>query len=474
MTAARGIGGATRPAWPLAGLAAAGGALALAAASVLGQPGLLVPLAVLAMALPLARPLLGLAILVAVVVVCEVRDASLLPALEAVYSPIAGPVAAVDLLLALVAAGTALELSRRGLPVLAPGRLTLPLALLALALAGGVVTGYARGAGPVDILYAGRYVAYVIVVPVLVVNLIRTRRQVVAALAFGAALAVGKAVLGVLTVASGRGRVVDGATITFYEPVANWIMVVCLLCLLAAVLHGLRDRLPLWALLGAPLMVASLALSLRRSFWIGVVFGAGLVLVLGASPLARRLLAPAVVIVVAAGWALWSLGFQADGRLATRAESLKPSRIEASAEERYRFAERANALAEVRAHPIAGLGLAVPWGSAARPLPVEHENGRQYVHTVSLWYWLRLGIVGLVAYVALMAAAVAMAWRVWRDDPDALMRAAGLGGACSLLALAVIETTGSFTGVEPRFTITLAAMLGLIAAAYRLRHPASA
>ena len=334
------------------------------------------------MIVPLARPLLGLSVLLAIVVFCEARDASLVPALEAVYAPLAGPVAAVDLLLALVAAGTALELSRRRLPVLAPGWLTLPLALLALALAGGVVTGYARGAGPVDILYAGRYVAYVIVVPILVVNLVRTRREVVSALAFGAALAIGKAVLGLLTVGTGRGRVVEGATITFYEPVANWVMLVCLLGVLAALLHGLRDRLPLWALLGAPVMFASLALSLRRSFWIGLVLGVGLVLVLGTSPLARRLLAPAVIVCLAAGWALWSLGFQADGRLATRAETLKPSRIEASAQDLYRFAEQANVLAEIGAHPIAGLGLAVPWSSRARPLPVEHENGRQYVHTV--------------------------------------------------------------------------------------------
>ena len=63
-----------------------------------------------------------------------------------------------------------------------------------------------------------------------------------------------------------------------------------------------------------------------------------------------------------------------------------------------------------------------------------------------------------------------MAWRVWREDHDALLRAAGLAGACSLLAMAVVETSGSFTGVEPRYTIALGALLGLIAAAYRLRR----
>ena len=184
--------------------------------------------------------------------------------------------------------------------------------------------------------------------------------------------------------------------------------------------------MPLWALLGSPLMLASLALSLRRSFWIGLVLGLVLVLVLGTSPLGRRLLAPAALVLVVAVWALGSIGFQASGPLATRVESLKPSRVEANAEDRYRFDERANVLAELRAHPISGLGLAVGWSSAARPLGVEHENGRDYTHMVTLWYWLKLGLLGLAAYIAMMASAVFMAWRVWRDDHDSLLRAAGL------------------------------------------------
>jgi hypothetical protein len=453
-----------------AGLATAAGLLGLAAGVAVGQPGLLVPLAALVGCVLLFRPLAALAVLVALVVVCEARDDSLLPALEAVYTPLASGLAAVDLLFGLVIVATALHVLRRSLPVLAPGPLTLPLALLGLALAAGVVTGYAHGAGPVDIVYAGRHLVYLLVLPFVAVNLVRTRRELVGAIGFGVGLAIFKAVLGVLTVGTGRGRVVDGSTITFYEPVANFLMLVALLGIFALIVSGARDRLPLWALLGAPLMVASLALSLRRSFWIGLALGLVLVLVLGTSPLGRRLLMPAALLLVVAVWGLGSVGFQASGPLATRVESLKPSRIEANAEDRYRFDERANVLAEVRARPISGLGLAVGWSSAARPLGVEHENGRDYTHMVTLWYWLKLGLLGLAAYIAMMTTAVLMAWRVWREHHDALLRAAGLAGACSLLAMAVVETSGSFTGVEPRYTIALGVLLGLIAAAYRSRH----
>ena len=255
----------------------------------------------------------------------------------------------------------------------------------------------------------------------------------------------------------------DGAAITYYEPAANFLMMLLVLGVLAAVV--MRARLPLWVLLGTPLMLASLALSYRRSFWIGVVLGALLVVVLGSSPLGRRLLLPTAALVGVAIWLLSSVGFQAQtqGPLVARVESLRPSQVEANAEDRYRFDERANVLAELRAHPVTGLGLAVPWSSAARPLPVEHDDGRDYVHSVVLWYWLKLGLIGLAGYLGLMVAAAMLAWRVWRGGPDVLMRAAGLASLATLLALAVIETTASFSGVDLRFTIVLGMLLGLLA-----------
>jgi O-Antigen ligase len=447
--------------------AVAGAAVVLAATLRLGPAGLLVPLGALAALALLQRPGVALAVFAAVVTLAEGRDPGLLPGLTVVHEPLAFGVAPVDLLAVVVVAAVALDLLRRREVVRLPALLALPLALLALAAAAGAVTGYARGSGVADVAFAGRQLPYLVLMPLLVVNVVHTRRAVLVALATGAGLAIVKAVLGLAAVLAGRGTTVDASVITYYEPAANWLMLAVLLGVLAAMLHGARDRLPWWLLAGSPLMLASLALSLRRSFWIGIVLGGLLVVLLAASPAGRRLLVPAVTLAVVGAWLLGAVGFQVQGPLTTRVESLNPSRVEVNAEDRYRFDERANVIAELGAHPVTGLGLAVEWSSAARPLPVEHENGRQYVHMVALWYWLKLGLLGLAAYVALIIAACILAWRVWRAHPDRLLQAGGLAAIAGLVAMAAVETAGSFTGVDPRFTILFGIFLGLLAVAYR-------
>ena len=191
-----------------------------------------------------------------------------------------GGLAAVDLVFALVVVATGLDVLRHGLPVLAAGPLTLPLALLGLALGAGVVTGYAHGGGRSTSSMRAATSSTCS-------SAVRGRQPRAHAPRAGRRDRVRRrpgdlqGVLGLLTVGTGRGRVVDGSTITFYEPVANFLMLVAVLGIFALVVSGARDRLPLWALLGSPLMIASLALSLRRSFWIGLALGLVLVLVLG-------------------------------------------------------------------------------------------------------------------------------------------------------------------------------------------------
>jgi O-antigen ligase len=457
----------------LAALAAAAAALlALAASLRIGPAGLLAPGVAAAALMLLRRPRAGLALVVAFVVLLEGDGSGPVPGVDVVYEAVGGTITPLDLLLALVVAATALELVHRREPLRLPALLTLPLALFALGIVAGSVTGLARGASAVDVAYAGRSLLYLVILPVLVFNLVRTPRQLKAALWLGAAEAVVKAVVGLLTVATGQGADVEGSTITYYEPVANWLMMVAIVGVLAAVLLRVRDRLPLWLLLGTPLMLLSLVLSYRRSFWIGLALGVLLAIALGLSPAGRRMLVPTAALVAASLWALSTIGLQTQGPIVERVESLRPSQIASNAEDRYRLDERANVLAELRAQPIAGLGLAIGWSSAARPLPVEHESGRQYVHSVVLWHWLKLGVLGLAGYLALLWASLLMAWRTWRRHPDPLLRAGGLAMLCSLVAVAVVETTGSFTGVENRLTVAFGALLGLLAVAYRGARPA--
>ena len=295
------------------------------------------------------------------------------------------------------------------------------------------------------------------VVPLLVVNVVETEREVRIALAFAAALALLKAPSGVAGVAAGVGVVVEGSTITYYEPTANWLVLLAILGVLAALL--LRARPPIWVLAGTPLLVLSLALSYRRSFWIGAALGVLLVILLGSRPPGRRIVVAAGILLGLAAWLLSLQPLQEEAPLVKRAQSLEPTKVEQNAQDRYRIDELQNVTAELRHHPITGLGLGGEW-VARHPLGVEHENGRTYTHVVAFWWWLKLGILGLLAYLAVMASCLAMSWQVWRRSADPVLSAAGLTLLCGLLALVVVETVGSFTGVDPRFSALVGAAAG--------------
>jgi len=78
--------------------------------------------------------------------------------------------------------------------------------------------------------------------------------------------------------------------------------------------------------------------------------------------------------VLAAIWLLGSIHSRARFRSSNAAASLNPSKLEASAEDRYRLDERANVLAEIRAHPIEGLGVTIPWAATAQTLSLEAKE----------------------------------------------------------------------------------------------------
>ncbi|HEY7599534.1 MAG TPA: O-antigen ligase family protein [Candidatus Limnocylindrales bacterium] len=449
------------PGIPRAAVVLGAGALALVTAAALryGPAALALPVAAVGALALLQRPRVAVALAVGVMVVCEGRSDDLLGFAKGVYDPLPfGPTPA-ECLLALAALAVLLDRLARQQPLRLVGPLTLPLLLVVLATVAGAVTGHFEGVATEDLVFAARQLAWLVVVPLLVVNVIETERQARGALAFGAGLAVLKAAVGVAGVAAGVGVVVEGSTITYYDPTANWLILLAILGVFAAVL--VRARPPVWLLTATPLLVLSLALSLRRSFWIGAALGVLLVVVLGTRPAGRQIVVISGLLLAAAVWVLALQPLQAEAPIVKRAESLEPTRVEQNAQDRYRIDELRNVTAELRRHPVTGLGLGGQW-TATHPLGVEHENGRSYTHVVAFWWWLKLGILGVLAYLAVMAALLAMSWQAWRRSSDTVLSAAGLAFLCGLLALAVVETVGSFTGVDPRFTALVGAVGGLL------------
>jgi hypothetical protein len=455
------------------GAATATLAIALFAERRLGGVGLLVPLLLVLAVLLLRRPLAAVAAAVALPVLAEGPTFGV-PFMTHLYDPVLKQLTMLDVLVLLAVAAVALDLVRRRRQPHLPAALGFPLLLVALAVAAGIVVTRASGGGLRDTLFSMHVLFYLLLLPWAVVNLDLERDQLASLLRWGVVLALVKAAMGLIVMVAGGSVELDGGThLTYYEPTANWLIMIALLGTIAALVGGLRRER--WMMLGVPLLTASLVLSYRRSFWIASVLGLLLVLLLGTSQRGRRVLVPVAALVAAAIWVVGSTGFQAQTPLANRVESLSPNKLQTNAEDRYRIDERVNVVAQIRRDPITGIGLQRGWVASARPLPVEHVDGRQYVHFALLWWWLKLGILGALAFVSVIAGGLVLAWRTWRVNAEPIFRCFGLASLCGILGLVTVETTASFTGIDARFTVLLAAQLGLLAvtssAGDRLRPP---
>ncbi|MGN6188745.1 MAG: O-antigen ligase family protein, partial [Conexibacter sp.] len=436
-------------------------AIALFAERRLGGAGLFVPLLLVAAVLLVRWPVAAVSLAVVAPVVCEGPTFGI-PAMTRLYDHVYKQLTALDVLVALALVAVGLDLIRRRRQPRLPATLGFPLLMVALAMAAGFAVTIGQGWSARDTLFSMHVLGYLLTLPIAIVNLDLDRDRLVLLLKGAIVLALLKAAAGLVVMAVGGSVELDSGThLTYYEPTANWLMLLALLGTVAAIAGGVSKAR--WMALAVPLLTASLLLSYRRSFWIAAVLGLLLVLLLGTSRRGRRVLVPTVVLVAGAIWLVGSVGFQAQTPLASRVQSLAPSKLQSNAEDRYRLDERVNVIAEIGRHPAAGIGLQDDWHASARPLPVEHQNGRQYVHFGLLWWWLKLGILGAVAFVSLILGALLLSWRTWRNNREPLFRCFGLASMCGLLGLIAVETTASFTGVDARFTVLFAAQLGLLA-----------
>lgn len=433
-----------------------------------GPVGLVAPLALVAFALALARPAWLAGLLVGIAIIVEQTSGGILPTGNRPYDPlISRTLSPLEILFVGLFVAVVLERRAAGLPLRLPSPFSGPLAFTAVALVVGTVVGRAGGTGVYELTLPLRPFIFLLLLPLLVANVADRPGMVRRGVLIGAALALVKAVSGLLGLATGHGAtelVAGGTPITYYEPAANLLTLWAVLLAVASLLR--RLSLARWARWGAWVSLACLVLSYRRSFYLALVLGLIVVVVLTAGPIGRRLFVPVALLVALGGYAIVSGGVvtEVQGPVAERVSSLQESKVTTNPEDRYRLDERRNVVAELRDHPFLGLGLGVPW-AGRYPLSVEHPNGRQYVHMALLWWWLKLGVLGPIAYLWLMLTIIITGVRVWLHHRDDVVRCGALALAAATAGLVLAELTASFTGVDLRLTIVLGAALGLLSAA---------
>lgn len=465
MTERRLVGLVTSPV-AMAALIAAVALLVALAARAAGPIALLLPLIAGIGLLAVERPKALVAFTVSTFVLVEDSDTWQLDlGRRQLYDPVFASIEPGEALVALAAIAVVLERSRSR-EALRTRPFTVPLLLFSVALVVGAFVGLTEGAAVPSQL---RSAVLVVVVPVVVAGVLHTVDDLRAAIALAGALAAAKAVLGLLAAFGGFTLSEGGLPLTYLDPLANFVLVGFLLGILAAATA--RISLPAWAWAAAPLALATLGLSLRRSFYLALAVGAIVTVTVALGARGRHVVLPVLAVLVVGVWLTVSGGISGELRttgaapIVSRIQTLDPDRLRANPQDRYRLAERRNVVADILEHPFAGKGIGVPW-TLRTGLPAENAGTRHYVHFAVLWWWLRTGVVGALAYLGLLGALMWAGLRVGRSHPDELVRLGGFTATGLAVGFAVVETTATFTGISLRMTTGLGAVIGFVAAAF--------
>lgn len=420
-------------------------------------------------ALLLANARLTVALAVGSVLLFESNADAGIPGPERFYLELPlVPMSASEALLLLAVAAVLLRTLREREAV-RPGRLAVPVTLVAAAILGGAVTGVTAGVPVADVISDAQGLLALIVVPLLVLQVVRTRRELLQAVGLAVALVAVKAVIGIAVVVLGLGIDYEGGSLAYIEAPVNLAVVVLLTGVLAARLMGVP--LPRWVSLTAILAFVVLIVSYRRSFWLGSIASLLLVVPFALGFTGRRLLVPAIAVLAVGLYVGFSSGLFSGslaGPVGERVERLDPSEFSQSKDDRYRIDERRNVWAEIEESPLTGIGVGVPW-RARYPLSVSFDASlREYVHLAALWWWLKLGLLGLAAYLVWTATMIGNGVSGWARNPDGRLRAACLGVGIGSIGVAIAELTGTFSGADPRTAVIVGALAGFVEAARRM------
>jgi O-antigen ligase len=232
---------------------------------------------------------------------------------------------------------------------------------------------------------------------------------------------------GVRLTTAGKGQLQGGE---YGFPVA---IIMCSAVLAAGAVRSRAIRALLWAALG--LNAVSCVVTFERTFWLSTMVG--IALALARTPPQRRVAAlcatPFVLLATVAGLATF-----APAELQTAKERLLSLGDYAQDDSvRYRVVESRHVSDQIKAHPLAGSGLAATifWSQPWAQLPAETTA---FSHNGYLWLAWRLGLPGAALLLLMLGFAIAA-----RAPPacDPVLRAMRAGAQGALAALLLVMLT---------------------------------
>lgn len=237
---------------------------------------------------------------------------------------------------------------------------------------------------------------------------------------------------------------------------------------LAAVVWGPRERRARFAIVFA-LTTAGVLVSLNRNMVLGMIAGF-LVALVFARQRTRGVLALILAAVVLTS-TLIVLGGDTSSAITQRfVGSLTESAaiVDTLADREY---ENGYAIATLEREPLTGVGWGASYGARVSPNPLNdlYDDARPWLHNQYLYLWLRMGIVGLLAVVALLVRTV-LAGAKWSRRANDGSGWLGLGLIIAVVAMSASSLVGMYL-TNPDSVVPLS---GLLALGFVLRNSAPA
>ncbi len=364
---------------------------------------------------------------------------------------------------------------RRTLAALALRRESLAVLAFLAAVVGGVAVGVENGASLHDAVFSMRYMLFYAAFWPALVALVHDRQLVIRLVSLGAvavvALQTAQVIVGPSTHLfligssdlAGTLTADDTGFLRVRPPGLTSVYVVAAFALARVLWGPARGRMIAWAMV--LVTMTGVLLSLNRNMLLGLVAGLAAAAVI--APQRRRVavMAASVAAVVTALVLLAQTSAALDSNpvVSRFASVTNYSELQTQTLDD-RYYENGIALARIHAHPIGGLG----WGPNYGALLESSDDGflvtqpRPFMHEQYLWIWMRAGIIGLAALIAMLALGIwngARYCRLRHGESDAWL---GAGVVVAVVALAASSNVAIYL-TPPDSTVPLVGVLALAA-----------